>query len=186
VHALIKLFKKFKLSIYKIEKISTHGGSLRVYVKNTENKNIKISNNIKKIINEEKESKIFNKEKFLLFNRNLQTIKENTINKLTKIKIKNKKIICYGAPAKGNTFINFCLISKNLLPITFDKSVAKINKYLPGSHIPIKNPNQIKKYKPDFVVILAWNLKDEIIKEFKKKKIKTKFITCIPRFKIIN
>ena len=186
IHTLIKLFKKFKLSIYKIEKINTHGGSLRVYVKHNENKIIKISSDAIKIINEENESKIFNKEKFLWFNKNLQIIKENTINKLIKIKVNNKRIVCYGAPAKGNTFINFCLISKNLLPVTFDKSIVKIGKYLPGSHIPIISPDQIKKYKPDFVVILAWNLKDEIVKEFKKKKIQTKFITCIPRFKITN
>jgi len=73
-----------------------------------------------------------------------------------------------------------------LLPVTFDKSVIKIGKYLPGSHIPIKNPDQIMKYKPDFVLILAWNLKNEIIQELQKNKIKAKFITCIPRFKIIN
>jgi 2-polyprenyl-3-methyl-5-hydroxy-6-metoxy-1,4-benzoquinol methylase len=185
IHALIKLFKKFKLSIYKIEKINTHGGSLRVYVKNNKNKKIKISNDVKKILNEENKSKIFSKEKFLWFNKKIERIRTNTINKLMKIKVNNKKIICYGAPAKGNTFINFCLISKNLLPVTFDKSIAKIGKYLPGSHIPIKNPDQIKKYKPDYVVILAWNLKDEIIKEFKKRNIQTKFITCIPKFKII-
>ena len=99
----------------------------------------------------------------------------------------NKKIIFYGAPAKGNTLLNFCGIKSDIVKSTADISPHKQNLYLPGSHIPIYHPNNIKKEKPDYVVILAWNLKDEIIQQLSFiQKWGGKFVILIPKVKIID
>ena len=96
-----------------------------------------------------------------------------------------KKIACYGAPAKGNTLLNYCQIGTDFIDFTVDKNPAKQNKLLPGTHIPIFAPKKINKFKPDYVVILPWNLKDEIIEEMECiRKWGGKFVVLTPKVKI--
>ena len=95
-------------------------------------------------------------------------IKKNTINLLAELRLRKKKIAAYGAPAKGNTFLNYCMIDKSLIKFTVDKNPSKVGKFLPGSKIPIKNPIKIKFEKPDYIFILPWNLTKEIVNQIKK------------------
>lgn len=183
ISCLEKLFKKLKLKIFNIKKIETHGGSLRLYVKHSDNYQIKISNHVDKITNEEIKTKIFSIKTFNKFNKELLKIKNNFINLIIALKKNKKKIAAYGAAAKGNTFLNYCEINEKMIDFIIDKNPYKIDKFLPGSHIKIYDLKYLKKMKPDYLIILPWNIKKEVINEV-KKLIKCRFITCIPRISI--
>lgn len=181
------LLKKFNLEIFDIEKLSTHGGSVRVYIKKIKNNKIKVKKiKIKKIITMENKYKIFSISTFEKLQKNINKIKEDFLNFLVLKKLENKKVAAYGAPAKGNTFLNFCLVDRNLIQYTVDKADTKVGKFLPGSKIPIFSPKKLIKSNPDYLIILPWNLKDEIIKQLKKMGVKTQFVVCIPKLKIIK
>ena len=180
------LFKKLNLQIFDIKKLNTHGGSLRIYVKKKSAKFVINRKLINKILKEENKAKIFSKNTFQKLQSSIDKNKELFINLLIKLKLQSKKVVAYGAPAKGNTFLNFCSVDHNLIDFTVDRANTKIGKFLPGSKIPIFHPDKLVSYRPDYIIILPWNLRKEIISQLKKKGIKSKFITCIPNLKIIN
>lgn len=156
------------LKIIDVDKLSTHGGSLRLYL-SSKNKVTKSNFDIRNFDNLLKLEK--KKLGNLNYYRKFQFYTNKSRNKFLKFleKNKHKKIFAYGAAAKGNTFLNFAKINKNFVEKIFDQSKLKIGKYLPGSHIPIINPKKIKKYKFDLLLIMPWNIKKEIIKEYRKK-----------------
>lgn len=186
IQAIKKHFSKFKLEIFKIEKIKTHGGSLRVYLKTVENKKLMKSKSLKYFFNLEKNTQIFSKKNFLKFEKKINKIKEKIIHLLIKFKLENKKVFAYGAAAKGNTFLNYCFINTSLIEYVIDRNPLKIGKFTPGSKIPIKNLDILKKEKPEYILILPWNLKDEIINQLKNLKIKSKFLIALPNIKLIK
>ena len=173
-----------KLEIFKIEELKSHGGSLRLYIKKKKSKFYKIEKSVSQIIKKEKKNQIFKINTFNKFQNSINFTKEKLINFLIELKLKNKKVIAYGAPAKGNTFLNFCLIDKNLIEFTVDRAKTKVGKFLPGSQIPIYDIKKIKSYNPDYIIILPWNLENEIKTQIKKMNLKSNFITCIPKLKI--
>ena len=183
ISCLEKLFKKFKLKIFNVKKIKTHGGSLRLYVNHSNNYKIKISNNVDKIIMNEIKNNLFSIKTFNKFNKKLIMIKNNFINLVNTLKKTKKKIAAYGAAAKGNTFLNYCKINKSMIDFIVDKNPHKHNKFLPGSHIKIHDLKYLIKMKPDYLIILPWNIKKEVMIEV-KKLIKCRFITCIPKIVI--
>lgn len=186
IHSLDKLMKHLKMEIFNIQKLNTHGGSIRIFIKKKSNKYFKKNLSIENLLQLEKKSKIFTNQSFKNFNKKIANIKKKTLEKLFELKIQKKKVIAYGAPAKGNTFLNYCMINKNLIKFTVDKNPNKIGKFLPGSRIPIYHPKKIIKEKPDYIVILPWNLSKEIIKEIKSYYSNCKFITFIPKISIFN
>ena len=186
LHSVTRILKKFNLVIFKVEKLNTHGGSLRIYVKNKEHKEIIIDKSFKIIYQKEIRSHIFKKYKMLKFREKLKVTKDNFINLLINLRLKKKKIVAYGAAAKGNTFLNYCNIGNSLIDFVVDRNPSKINKFLPGSHLKIFSIDKLKTLSPDYIVILPWNLKNEIIKQIKSSKLKTKFITAIPKITINN
>ena len=181
-----KLFEKHNLKVFDVEQLNTHGGSLRVYAKH---KNCQIhpqSERSLQILDLELKyglEKISTYENFQILTEEL---KDNFVEFLLNAKKNNKKVVGYGAAAKGNTFINFSGIKKDLISYVVDKSDFKQGKFLPGSHIPVKNEESIKLDKPDFVVILPWNLKDEIISQLSYiKEWDAKFVVAIPELEIL-
>ena len=184
LHSVSKILKKFNLVIFKVEKLTTHGGSLRIYVKNKEYHKIKIDKSFRTMYRQEVRSYIFKNKKMLQFQKKLNLIKENFINLLIDLKLKKKKIVAYGAAAKGNTFLNYCNIGDSLIDFVVDKNPSKVGKFLPGSHLKIFPVDKLKKFKPNYIIILPWNIKNEIIKQVKLSKLKTKFITAIPNISI--
>ena len=167
--SLINFFDKFNAKIYRAEKINTHGGSLRIYVKKG-SKN-KIEKNVQNILLEEKKYGIKNYETYQKFSEKIYKIKESVMKNISKIKEKNN-IIGYGSPAKATTALNFFGISKEIDLIVEDNKL-KQGKYLPGVNIPIVGKEKIPK-KNGCVLVLAWNFFDEIKK--KNKKISNNFI----------
>lgn len=186
LYSSINLFKKYDLEIFDVEELSTHGGSLRLYIKHKEDNSKEISINVSNILKKEDSFGIREISTYNQFNEKVQKVKRDFLKILIKLKEENKKIIGYGAPAKGNTLLNYCGIREDFIDFTVDMSPAKQNKYLPGTHIAINHPDIIKDYKPDYIVILPWNIKDEIIQQLEyTKEWNCKLIIPIPNLEII-
>jgi len=157
-----KIFEKHGMKIYDVEELSTHGGSLRIYGTHLSNASYDISGNVEKILLEEKEYGFEHIETYEHFSENVKKIKRESCKLLIKLKEEGSKIAAFGAAAKGNTFLNYCGIGKEYIDFVADSSTAKQGLYLPGTRIPIVSPDRIREEKPDYIVLLAWNLKDEI------------------------
>tara|TARA_B100001057_G_scaffold122281_1_gene121126 strand:- start:298 stop:1476 length:1179 start_codon:yes stop_codon:yes gene_type:complete len=180
------LIKKFNLEIFDIKNLETHGGSIRYYIKKVENKDIKISNKLKKQIQNEKKFGLHKLVTYEKFAKKVKLSKKNLLDILKKIKSKNKSIIGYGATAKAVTVLNYCNINKNLIKSFVDTTPEKINKYMPGKDIKIIKYKKNSLLKIDYAFLGAWNFKKEIM-EKEKKFIKKggRFITHIPSSRII-
>ncbi len=179
-----KVFQKNNLRIFDVEELSTHGGSLRVYgvLKSSTQK---VSDNVGKLLNTEK--KLGMNE--INFYKNFQLAADNAKNNLIKFLINAKEegklVYAYGAAAKGNTILNYAGIKPDLLPLVCDAAKSKQKKFLPGSHIPICEPGILFEKRPDYILILPWNIKHEILEQLAELSKKgTKFITAIPTLKI--
>ena len=180
-----KIFLYHNLTIFDVDKLSTHGGSLRIHVKHTEDKTKKNSSKINLLIKEERKAGLHKISTYKKFQDEVIKIQNKIQKFFINKKIKNKIIVGYGAPAKGNTLLNFCKIDTKNIKFTVDKNPYKQGMYLPGTYIPIKKPIKISQIKPDYVLILPWNLKKEIIKELAYvKNWNGKLITLIPKISI--
>ncbi len=181
-----KIFNAHELSIFDVEEIPTHGGSLRIYVKHSEYCGISIENNVNKIIEKEKQKGLEDISTYTGFIKNAEVIKKQLQEFVKSARGSGKKIVCYGAAAKGNTLLNYCEIGKYLIDYSVDQNPHKQGLFLPGTHIEIKNPEHIQKTKPDYVLIMPWNLKDEIIEQMKYiREWGGKFVIPIPEVSIL-
>lgn len=185
IQPLIKFFEIYNLIIFKIDKIPTHGGSLRFYVK----KNLKLKKLNKNILSKvslEAKNKIHLKSTYINFFKNINNLK-NELHIILSKQIKlNKKIIAYGAPAKATTFLYHLNIYK-YFDYVIDDNMLKQQKYLPGTNIKIVSNSFLEKFNPDYVIILAWNFSNSIIKNNRKKLSKNaKFLIPFPQLKVIN
>ena len=181
-----KIFNKAGLKIYKVKKLQTHGGSIRIYGCHIDDDKV-IDKSYDELINEEIELGINSINFYTNFNKNAEKIKTEFQRFLLDCKEKNLFVCAYGAAAKGNTLLNFCGIKDDLISFVCDAAEAKQNKFLPGSKIPIVHPDTLKKEKKiDFVLILPWNISDEVIAQLDFLKLKgTKFVKAIPKLTII-
>ena len=169
--SLINFFNNFKVKIYRVEKIKTHGGSIRVYIKK-DNENLKIEKSVKQMIEHEETNGIKNYKTYVDFGKKVHKIRENVIKNINLLKRKENKIIGYGAPAKATTALNFFGISNEIDYIVEDNKL-KHNKIVPGVNIPIYSKSKIREKNPT-VIVLAWNFYNEI--KSNNKNISNKFI----------
>jgi len=158
--SLVNFFKQFESTIFKAEKINTHGGSIRIYIKKT--KKIKIENSVKTLLKEEEVFGIKELKTYQVFGEKINKLKENVIKNISKLKEKNKKIIGFGAPAKATTALNFFGIS-NQIDLVIEDNKLKHNKFIPGVCIPIRNKKVVKEKNP-LILVLAWNFYEDIKK----------------------
>lgn len=181
-----RIFESKGLKIVDVEALETHGGSIRIYAKHAKSFNSARTQNVDIILNEEIDFGLLDSEKYMEFNEDVKKLKRNILEFLIEIKDNNKTIVAYGAPAKGNTLLNYCGIRNDFIDYTVDLSLQKQGLFLPGSHIPIYSPDEIYKTKPDYILILPWNIKDEIILQMKSvKEWGAKFVTLIPEVRVI-
>jgi len=182
-----KIFSSHQLTIFDVDEIPTHGGSLRIYAKHEENQELKVSENILKLIKKEYEFGLDKIITYSNFQKKVELLKQQICKFFISIKKEGKTIIGYGAPAKGNTLLNYCEIGNEVINYTVDKNPHKQGLFLPGTHIPIESPEKIKITKPDYILILPWNLKDEIIQQINFiREWSGKFVTVIPKVKIYS
>jgi 2-polyprenyl-3-methyl-5-hydroxy-6-metoxy-1,4-benzoquinol methylase len=161
LHSLQKYFRKFNFEVYDAERIDTHGGSLRVFIKKN-NKIVKKNYTINKILNEEIKFGIFDYKTFEIFRDKIELIKNNIVKNFIKLKNNNTVIVGFGAPAKATTAINYFGIEKFFNYVIEDNNL-KHNKYIPGTKIKIISKDNLKN-KVDYLIVLAWNFFDEIKK----------------------
>ena len=178
------IFLKNGLKIIDIEFIKTHGGSIRVYGALI-NSNLKVSDNVSLLLKKEI-SQGFTKNKFYqTFQDKVDIIKNDLLEFLIKASKENKTVVGFGAAAKGNTLLNYCGIKSDLIKFIVDSAESKQNKFMPGSHIPIYSPEKLNDFIPDYILILPWNLKEEIMDLNNHLKDKgTKFVVALPKIKI--
>jgi len=182
-----KIFASQKLTIFDVEEIPTHGGSLRIFVKHSENNRYRIEESVERLLKKENRYGLDDFSTYLGFTEKVLEIKEQFNEFLESANKENKIIVCYGAPAKGNTLLNYFKINSKIIRYTVDLSPHKQGLFLPGTHLPIKTPSEIKETKPDYVIILPWNLKDEIMEQIKFiRNWGGKFVIPIPEVKIIT
>lgn len=175
------MLSKFGLRIFDVEELSTHGGSLRAYACH-EGAPHKRTLNVQHVLTEEDNAGMHELDYYMGFQKRIFAIRREVMGFLLEAIESKKTVIGYGAAAKGNTLINYFGIRKDLLPFVVDASPTKQGKFLPGSRIPVYAPSRIKKIKPDFLLVLAWNLIDEISEQHSYiRKWGGKFVTVIPK-----
>lgn len=181
-----KVFAHHQLSIFDVEEAPVHGGSLRIFVKHEQDSSKSITNAPARILEEEKREGLDHIKTYRSFSDRVEKLKQELLEFLLKVKNAGKTIVGYGAPAKGNTLLNYCGINKDFLPFTVDKNPYKQNRYLPGTRIPIAHPDQIKEQKPDYLLLLPWNLKNEIMDQMACiKEWGGQFVVPIPTLQVI-
>ena len=180
------LIKKYKLEVFDIEKLNTHGGSLRYYIKKVSNNKFEIHKKVKMQLNQELRYGINKYSTYIKFKNKVESSKRKLKQIFLNLKKKNKKIIGYGATAKSSTVLNYCNIKKETLEYFLDTTPNKTGKYMPGTHIYIKDYNKTLLNKVDYIFLGAWNFKEEIfIKEKNFIKNGGKFLTHTPYPRII-
>ena len=187
LYPLIKFVKKFNLEIFDFKIVKAQGGSIRVFVGHSNSHIINKVKIKKQIIFEKKKLKLFNIKSFRIFEKKIIKVKTELNKLLTKLKHEKKTIIGYGAAAKTTTLLNYFDIGNKIISFIVDDNKLKQNRYTPGTRIPIFNSKQLYKKKPDYVILLAWNYSNYIIKTHKKFfRTGGKFIVPFPKIKIIT
>ena len=176
--------KSWKL--FDVDEIPTHGGSLRIYAKHKEDGSKTVSDNVKSLLEKEMSKGLTSLEYYSNFQEKALQVKLDITSFLIEQKRKGKKVAAYGAAAKGNTLLNYCGIKNDLIEFVVDANPNKQNKWLPASHIPVVNEDHLKAEKPDFVIILPWNLKTEITAQLSYiKEWGGQFVVPVPKLELI-
>ena len=187
LHAVKTIFASQKLRIFDVEELPTHGGSLRIYVAHQESQTWNLSPRVKAVLESEYQAGMLDLSYYLGFQWQAEQIKNNLLGFLVEQKQKKCVVFAYGAAAKGNTLLNFAGIKPDLLPYVYDAAPSKQGRFLPGSHIPILSPEKLPEQNPDYVLILPWNLKEEITHSHSYiRNWGGKFVTAIPYLEIIE
>lgn len=185
--AVEKILNAHGLSVYGIEELSTHGGSLRVFVKHSDSEmhDHILAAQLEKVRRDEMQGGLNSLAGYAEFSERPAKCKADLLAFLIQARRQGKKVCGYGAPAKGNTMLNYCGIGPELLPFTTDLSPQKQGKFLPGCNIPVRKPDAIKEACPDYVLILPWNLRDEIVEQLKGvREWGGRFVVAVPELEI--
>jgi SAM-dependent methyltransferase len=174
------------LRLFDVEELWTHGGSLRVHLCHADNKARPTLPAVSDLVRREREAGLDRLETYAAFAEQVRATKRNLLAFLVDAKSRGKSIAGYGAPGKGNTLLNYCGIRTDFVDYTVDRNPYKHGKYLPGTHIPIFAPDRIAETKPDYVLILPWNLKDEIMAQLGYvRQWGAKFVVPIPELAVL-
>jgi len=176
-----KVFSAHGLALFDVDELGTHGGSLRVYARHEEDNSKPVSSNVSELIDRETALGYADIEFYLSFESAVIATKQNLLTFLIQAKREDKNIVGYGAAAKGNTLLNYCGVRTDFIDYVVDRSPHKQGHSLPGTHIPIYSPDRIKETKPDYLLILPWNLKQEVMQQMHYvREWGCRFVTFIP------
>ncbi|NLW76868.1 MAG: SAM-dependent methyltransferase, partial [Methanomicrobiales archaeon] len=181
------IFKKQGLRIFDVERLKTHGGSLRIYGCHYDDAIHPTEYKVEQIICEERDAGLFEEHTYYGFQKRVDQIRNDFLQFLIKKGSEGKRIVGYGAAAKGNTLINYCGIKgTGLIEYVADASPFKQGYYLPGSRIPVVQRDRIFDDRPDYVIIFPWNIKDEIMGELDRiREWRGKYIVAIPELVVL-
>ena len=180
-----KIFINQGLKLYDVEKYPTHGGSIRIFATHQDN-SMETSPNVENMLKEEESFGLFDIEIYKGFQEKTDKVKNDLLDFLVQAKKENKTVVGYGAAAKGNTLLNYAGIKNDLIDFVVDKSPYKQGKYLPASHIPILDEEVLRQSKPEYVLILPWNLKDEVVDQLSYiKQWGGRFVVAVPSLNVL-
>lgn len=179
------IFKSHGLKIFDVEELPTHGGSLRIFAAHESSAIHQETDEIERILLEESQAGLERLESYGSFADNVHATKRRLLEFLIRAKDEGKTVAGYGAPGKGNTLLNYCGIRTDFVEFTVDRNPYKQGRFLPGTHIPIKPPDSIWTAKPDYLLVLPWNLKDEILEQMAGiREWGGKFVVPIPELRV--
>ena len=183
-----QVFRRQGLTLFDVERLPTHGGSLRIYGRHADDGSKSVSARALELLALEQRLGLTTLDPYAAFAEQVRETKRALLEFLIGAKRAGKRIVGYGAPGKGNTLLNYCGIGTDFLDFTVDRNPYKQGKYTPGTHIPILHPDELIKARPDYVLILPWNLKDEILATIgKMPSLKdARFIVPIPRVEVVS
>jgi len=182
-----KVFASHGLTIFDVEEISTHGGSLRIYARHTENHDIPVAAHPDEIRTREKIDGLTKIGKYIAYAEKVKETKRDILDFLIKIKRTHKSVVGYGAHAEAHTLLNYCGIRSDFIDYTVDRNPVKQGKFLAGTHIPIFHPDKIKETRPEYVLILPWSIKGEIMNQMSHiGEWGSRFIVPIPRIEVYD
>lgn len=180
-----KIMARLGLTVFDVEELPTHGGSLRVYARHAENTSRPVAERVRELAQREDQAGFTRLETYFSFDEKVKESKRKILAFLIEAKRAGKSVAGYGAPGKGNTLLNYCGIRTDFLDYTVDRNPYKHGRFLPGTHIPIFAPEKIRETQPDYVFILPWNLKDEIREQLSYiREWGGKFVVPIPQVEV--
>jgi len=180
-----KVFAAHGITLFDVEELTTHGGSLRIYGRHAEDRSKPVSDRAIGLRNRELSAGLNQMKTYIGFTDQVKETKRNLLEFLIEAKRAGKSVVGYGAPGKGNTLLNYCGIRQDFLDYTVDRNPYKQGKYTPGTHIPILDPEKIRESKPDYLLLLPWNLKDEIMQQMAYiREWGGQFVVPIPSVKV--
>ena len=183
--AVQRIFAANGLTVFDVEEHPTHGGSLRVFAQRTDTGKQPISDRVAKMLRAEEAIGIQTEKYYLAFQVRAEKVKDDFVNFLADAKRQGKIVAAYGAAAKGNTLMNFAELGSDLIQYVVDKNPAKQGKFMPGSRIPIVSPEALHSQRPDYLVILPWNIANEVTQQNAAlAKFGTQFVTAVPKLEI--
>jgi 2-polyprenyl-3-methyl-5-hydroxy-6-metoxy-1,4-benzoquinol methylase len=162
---LLRVFDAHRLVVFDVEEVPTHGGSLRIYARHREDESKPVSGRVGGLLARERTAGSERLETYLSFPERVRAAKRRILSFLVDAKDGGASIVGYGAPAKGNTLLNCCGVGRDFIDYTVDRNPHKQGKLLPGTHIPIRRPEEIERTRPDLVLILPWNIADEVAEQ---------------------
>jgi hypothetical protein len=182
-----KIFARHGLTLFDVDEITSHGGSLRIYARHSENGGRPVERSVPRLKEMERAAGLTSITAYTDFQERVQATKRDILAFLIDARRRGKRVVGYGAPGKGNTLLNYCGIRTDFLDFTVDRSPHKQGRYTPGTHIPICDPEQIRQSRPDFVFLLPWNLKDEIVEQLAYvREWGGRFVVPIPRLTVLE
>ncbi len=182
-----RLAAKHSLAVYEVEELPTHGGSLRVYLCHTTNKASLRSSAVYDLLRREQQRGLQDSATYAAFTEQVQSTKRALLRFLVDAREAGKRVVGYGAPGKGNTLLNYCGIRTDLIEFLVDKNPYKHGRFAPGTHIPIYPVEDLDRAKPDYIVIMPWNLRDEILQQLQyAKQWHAQFVLAIPKLEVIS
>jgi hypothetical protein len=186
-YTVAKVFAGHGLTLFDVEELSTHGGSIRIFARHTEDQSRPVSSRATALLDREISMGVNRLDTYRHFEEQVKATKRRILAFLIDLKNQGKTIVGYGAPGKGNTLLNYCGIRTDILDYTVDRNPYKQGKYTPGTRIPILPPETITATKPDYLFILPWNLRDEIMHQMAYvRDWGCKFIVPIPTPRILD
>lgn len=185
--AVNRIFAHHGITLFDVEELPTHGGSLRIYGKHKEDNKKEVSIKVQELLDRELKLGFESLEYYSAFEEKVKETKRKLLSFLIEVKREGKTVVGYGAPGKGNTLLNYCGVRTDFIDYTVDMSPHKQNNFLPGTHIPIFHPEKIKETEPDYILILPWNLKKEIVSQHSYvRDWGGKFVIPIPELIILD
>jgi len=181
------IFAAQGLTLFDVEELPTHGGSLRVYARHAGDTAKPVSERARELRRREMDAGLLRIETYASFGEQVKETKRKLLEFLIEARRGGKTVVGYGAPGKGNTLLNYCGVRTDFIDFTVDRSAYKQGKFLPGTHIPIHPPERIREARPDYVLILPWNFKDEIVQQMAYiREWGGKFVVPIPEVRVLD